>query len=149
MRTMTPTRIASLAVALAASAGSPVLAVASDGGGSVKSGDYSGTVGPGYPISFRVSANGAAVEGLVVGFDETCNGAPSLTAPLFHFKTLQIKAGKFSGASVDRFGKTVSDALRISGSFSGHQAMGKVTDESKIKSLRSCSQSEPFTAKSK
>jgi hypothetical protein len=126
----------------------PALAAAA-GGGPVKGGRYSGLVGPGYPISFRISAQGSAVEDLVVGFDETCNGAPAETAPLFHFKTLAISGGKFSGSSTDHFGKTVSDALHISGSFSGRVANGKVSDLSKIKSLPNCTQSEPFTAKVK
>lgn len=126
----------------------PVLAAAAVGG-PVKGARYSGSVGPGYPISFRISAQGTAVDGLVVGFDETCNGAPAETAPLFHFKTLQISGGKFAGSSTDHFGKTVSDALRISGRFSGGEATGKVSDLSKIKSLPSCTQSESFTAKVK
>ena len=126
----------------------PALAAAA-GGGPVKGGRYSGLVGPGYPISFRISAQGSTVEDLVVGFDETCNGAPAETAPLFHFKALAINGGKFSGSSTDHFGKTVSDALRISGSFNGREASGKVSDLSKIKSLPSCTQSEPYTAKVK
>jgi hypothetical protein len=146
---MSPLRPTSLLVALLALAASPVLAAASSAGEAAQSGIYSGTVGPGYPISFQVSATGAEVSDLVVGFDETCNGAPAPTAPLFHFKTLKIKAGKFSGSSIDRFGPTVSDSLRISGSLSGHKVTGKVTDLSKIKSLPSCTQSEPFTAKAK
>jgi hypothetical protein len=89
------------------------------------------------------------VEDLVVGFDETCNGAPADTAPLFHFKALAIGGGRFSGSSTDHFGKTVSDALRISGTFNGREATGKVSDLSKIKSLPSCTQTEPFTAKVK
>jgi hypothetical protein len=119
------------------------------GGGPVRDGHYAGLVGPGYPISFRISAQGTTVEDLVVGFDETCNGAPALTAPLFHFKALEISAGKFSGSSTDSFGKTASDVLHISASFSGRKASGKVSDLSKIKSLKSCTQSEPFTAKVK
>ncbi len=133
-------------------AGSPGLSAAAgggEGGGHAKSGAYSGVVGPGYPISFRVAAKGAAVEELVVSFEETCNGAAGETAPKFHFKTLKITDGKFSGSSSDHFGPTASDALRINGSIDGGAASGKVTDTSKIKSLPTCTESEPFTAKAK
>jgi hypothetical protein len=141
-------RPSSLAVALVTLAGVPTIALAS-ARGPVKRGHYSGTIGPGYPITFHVSSSGKAVTDLVVGFAETCNGAPSDTAPKFHFKTLTISKGKFSGNSTDHFGKTVSDALRISGTISGRKASGKVTDVSRIKSLPTCTQSEPFTAKVK
>jgi hypothetical protein len=113
----------------------------------VPDGTYTGAVGPGYPVTFRVSAHGAIITQLVVGFDETCNGAPASTAPLFDFKALDIKAGKFSGSSSDHFGKTVSEAVRITGSFDGDVASGKVADTSAIKSLGTCTQTEPFTAK--
>ncbi len=148
MQTMNRARLITLFAALLVLASSPVLAVAASGG-AAKSGRYSGLVGPGYPISFKVSANGTTITDLVVGFDESCNGAPAETAPLFHFKALAIRAGKFAGASTDHFGSTASDALRISGSFSGGEATGKLTDTSKIKSLGSCTESEPFTAKVK
>jgi hypothetical protein len=144
-----PTRFAPLLAALIGFAASPILAVASAAGEHVKSGSYAGTVGPGYPLSFRVSANGTEVSDLVLGFDESCNGAPAETAPLFHFKTLKIEGGKFSGSSIDHFGTTVSDSLHISGRFSGSEVTGKVTDTSAIKSLPSCTESEPFTAKAK
>jgi hypothetical protein len=119
------------------------------GGGQAKNTKYSGTIGPGYPISFRVSANGSAVDGLVLGFDETCNGAPGNTAPLFHFKTLGIKSGQFSGGSSDQFGPTVSDSLRITGTFFGRVAVGQISDTSRIKSLPTCTQTEPFMATAK
>jgi hypothetical protein len=140
--------LASLAVAALAAAVVPMLAIASSSA-PVKGGHYSGTVGPGYPISFRVSARGTSVTDLVVAFEETCNGAAGNTAPQFHFKTLGIRRGTFSGSSTDRFGKTVSDALRISGSFAGRKVTGKVADVSKIKSLHTCTQTEPFTAQLK
>jgi hypothetical protein len=142
------TRSISVIGAVIAAALAPTPAVAA-GGGPVKGGRYAGLVGPGYPISFRISAKGTTVEDLVVGFEETCNGAAGDTAPLFHFKALVISGGKFTGSSTDRFGKTASDALRISGSFNGRKAIGKVSDLSKIKSLPSCTQSEPFIAKAK
>lgn len=140
-------RLVSLLLAGLVLACGPSLALAS---GSPKDGRYSGEIGPGYPINFRVSANGTVISGLVLGFDETCQpGAPAEVAPLFHFKTLKIKAGKFSGSSVDHFSKTATDALRISGNLSGRKATGKVTSSSTIKSLGSCTQSEPFTATAK
>lgn len=136
-------------MALLVLASSPGFSAASGGDRHVKNGSYSGVVGPGYPISFRVVAKGTTVSDLVVAFDETCNGAPSDTPPTFHFKALKIKDGKFSGSSSDHFGPTVSDGLRISGSIDGDAVTGKVTDRSMIKSLPTCTQSEPFTAKAK
>lgn len=97
-------------------------------------------------MNFSVNAASSSIDHLVLGFDETCNGAPANVAPLFHFKTLAITEGKFSGAATDHFGKTVSDALVVSGSFSDGKATGKVTSRSYIKSLGTCTQSEPFTA---
>jgi hypothetical protein len=124
-------------------------AAALGGGGTVKDGRYTGLVGPGFPISFRVTAHGTSVSDLVVGFEESCNGASAETAPLFHFAQLEIKGGKFAGSSIDRFGSTASDSLRISGTFRGAEATGKLTDTSKIKSLPTCTESEPFTARAK
>ncbi|MGO9322779.1 MAG: hypothetical protein ACLQBY_18525 [Solirubrobacteraceae bacterium] len=143
---MRSARLPALFAAVLVLAGAPVLAMAA---GSVRDGHYSGFVGPGYPISFQVTSNGTIVKSLVVAFEATCSPGAGQTAPLFHFKTLAVKDGKFSGASTDHFGNTVSDALRISGSLSGAKATGKVTDTSNIKSLPSCTQSEPFTAKVK
>lgn len=114
--------------------------------GPVKGARYSGLVGPGYKMKFRVSANGQDVDGLVVSFLETCSPGAGSVAPRFHFNTLKIEHAKFSGTSTDHFGKTVSDTLKISGTFDGGKAAGKVTDKSRIKSLPNCSQTEPFTA---
>jgi len=144
--TMKSIRLPTLVLAVLALASVAVPAIASGG---VRDGHYSGFVGPGYPIHFQVSSNGTVVKDLVVAFEATCSPGASQTAPLFHFKTLEVKDGKFSGASTDHFGTTVSDALRISGSFSGAKATGKVSDRSSIKSLPSCTQTEPFTAKLK
>src|SRR5271165_1716973 len=55
-RAMKPTRLPALA-------GSSSLALAS---GTARDGEYSGFVGPGYPISFRVEANGTVVKNLDV-----------------------------------------------------------------------------------
>jgi hypothetical protein len=117
--------------------------------GPVKGAKYSGLVGPGYKMSFRVSANGQDVDHLVVAFEETCSPGAGSVAPKFHFDTLQIKHDKFSGSSTDHFGKTVSDALRIKGTFDARKATGTVTDKAHIKSLPNCSQTEPFTAMAK
>lgn len=118
-------------------------------GGQAKAATYSGTSGPGYPLHFRISANGDAVEGLVVAFEETCTPGAGETAPLFHFGTLAIKAGKFSGTAVDGAGTTVTNTLRINGVFFGRTAAGTVTDTAVIKSLSPCTETSPFTAQAK
>lgn len=114
--------------------------------GPTKGAKYSGLIGPGYKMSFRVSANGQDVDHLVVAFLETCSPGAGSVAPKFHFDTLKIKHRKFSGLSTDHFGRTVSDALEINGTFDGSKAKGTVTDKSHIKSLPNCSQTEPFNA---
>ncbi|HEY5318128.1 MAG TPA: hypothetical protein VIJ20_09110 [Solirubrobacteraceae bacterium] len=141
-------QLSALAVTLLVLAVAPVLASAA-GRGPVKGAKYSGSVGPGYPMSFKVSANGKDVDDLVVAFEETCGPGAGSVAPKFHYATLAISGGKFSGASTDHFGKTTSDRLHISGTFSGHDATGKVSVLAKIKSLPNCTQTEPFTAKAK
>lgn len=115
----------------------------------VKGAKYSGLVGPGYRMSFDVSANGQHVDHLVVAFEETCSPGAGSVAPKFHFATLKIDHDKFSGSSTDHFGKTVPDVLKVRGTFNGHKATGNVTDKSHIKSLPNCSQTEPFTATAK
>jgi hypothetical protein len=138
---MRGTRLLSLVQGLMALAVVPAVAFAA-----VDGARYSATIGPGYPMSFRVSAGGTEVTNLVVSFEETCNGAAGDTPPKFHFGTLSIRGGRFSGRDTDHFGSTVSDGLYISGRFSGRKATGKVSDTSKIKSLPSCTETEPFTA---
>jgi hypothetical protein len=139
-------RSAVLCSAFVVLAMSGITASAAYAGNSVSTGNYKGSVGPGYPITFSVSGSGSSVDTLVVGFDATCEGAPANTAPLFHFKTLAIKDAKFSGKSTDRFQSTASDGLRINGTFSGDRASGTVSSKLSIKSLGSCSQTEPFSA---
>jgi len=143
---MKPIRLPALALALLALAGSSSLALASS---AVKDGEYTGFVGPGYPISFRVEANGKVVKDLVVAFDETCSPGASVTAPLFHFGELRIEAGKFEGSVSRHFGTTVFQALHIRASFSDGKATGDVSDRASITSLPTCTQTEPFTAKPK
>jgi hypothetical protein len=141
---MSASRLLALVLGLFALAVVPVVAIAA-----VNGARYSGTVGPGYPISFRVSADGTEVTDLSVADEETCNGSAGSTAPKFRFGTLVIRGGKFSGHDTGHFGSTVSEGLHISGSFNGREATGKVSDTSKIKSLPTCTQTEDFTAKAK
>ncbi len=120
------------------------------GGGQVDHAKYSGVIGPGYPINFRVSADGTAVDGLVLKYDvTTCGTAPSNTAPTYDFKTLEIKSGSFTGNSTDHFGPGDSVSLRISGTFFGRVATGRVTATQHITSLPTCTESEDFAAKAR
>jgi hypothetical protein len=107
---------------------------------------YSGTIGPGYLITFNVSPHATTVNDLVIAYDETCNGSPSDVAPTFRFKTLVISSGEFSGSTTESFGPTVSDTVHIDGTFSGGVAAGQVSDTSRIASLPTCTQSSPFVA---
>jgi hypothetical protein len=121
------------------------------GGGEVHHAKYSGAIGPGYPINFRVSANGKAVVGLVLHYElTTCpGGGAGNKAGAFHFKTLKIKSGSFTGASTDHFGSGDSFMLRISGTFFGRVATGHVTGTQRITGVPTCTESEDFTAKAK
>jgi hypothetical protein len=144
---MKPTRLCALALfALLAFAALPVLALAAE---PAKDGSYSGSVGPGYPLSFKVAAHGTEVEDLVLGLDASCNGAPADVAPLYHFGTLKIKDDKLSGSTSRAFGPTVTDAVRISATFSGDHLSGKVTVDQSITSLGSCTEADTLTAKLK
>jgi hypothetical protein len=141
------TRLSALVLfALLALATMPVLALAAE---PAKDGVYSGSVGPGYPLSFKVATHGTEVEDLVLGFDAGCNGAPADIAPLFHFGTLKLKDDKLSGSTTRNFGSTVTDALHISGTFSGDEVSGKVTVDQSITSLGSCTEADTFRAKLK
>ena len=115
-------------------------------GDQVENTKYSGTVGPGYPINFRVSANGNELDDLAVAIEATCQPGAGSVAPVYDFKTLKITSGTFSGSVFAQHGPTVSDLVRISGTFFGRTAVGEVTDLSHIKSLPDCTNSEPFTA---
>jgi hypothetical protein len=123
----------------------PTFAMASPVGKPVKGAHYVGTVGPGYPVKFTVSSKGKNVLKLVVAFDATCEGSPSLTAPRFHYKTLPIKSGRFRGTASKNFGDSSGDVVRISGHFHGRKASGTVTSILTIKSLGSCTEKDPFT----
>lgn len=119
------------------------------GGGQADHTKYAGTIGPGFPISFRVSANGKAVDNLVLHYEvTTCGGAPGNVAPTYRFKALAIRSGSFSGALSDHSAKQ-SFSLRISGTFFGRVVTGKVTATQHITSLPTCTETEAFTAKAK
>jgi hypothetical protein len=107
---------------------------------------YSGTVGPGWLITFDVSAHSTTVDDLVVAYDETCNGSPSDVTPTFRFKALTITSGEFSGTTTESFGPAVSDTVHIDGTFSGGVAAGQVSDTSRIATFPTCTQSSPFVA---
>jgi hypothetical protein len=144
---MKPTRLCALVLlALLALSALPVLALAA---GRVKDGSYSGSVGPGYPLSFKVTGQGTEVEDLVLGLIASCNGAPPDVAPLFHFGPLKLKDDKFSGSTSRAFGSTATDDVHISGTFGGEDVSGKVTVDQSIKSLGSCSEPDTFKAKLK
>jgi hypothetical protein len=144
--TMRSARLPALLGALFVLAGTPVLAIAAD---SVKDGAYSGSVGPGYPLGFRVETHGTEVKDLVLGFDAGCNGAPAEVAPLFHFATLKIKGDKLTGSTSRSFSSTVTDVLHIDATFSGDHLSGKVTVDQSITSLGTCSEADTLTAKLK
>jgi hypothetical protein len=120
------------------------------GGGEVDHAKYSGVIGPGYPISFRVSGDGKAVDALVLQYDvTTCSAAPGNTAPTYKFGTLAITSGRFAGTSSDHFGPGDSVSLSVGGTFFGRVATGQVTATQHITSLPTCTESEDFTAKAK
>ena len=122
--------------------------VASAAGGQVKNAGYSGTVGPGYPISLRVSASGDVVDDLSVAIEATCQPGAGSVAPVYHFNSLRITSGSFAG-EVSVGDGSVSNSVRISGTFFGGVAVGLVSDLAHIKSLPDCTESEPFTATTK
>ncbi len=107
---------------------------------------YVGTIGPGYPVHFRVSKDGKSVDRLVARFTATCQGVAGGSAK-FTYGSRPIRGGKFSGFSVAHLGPTVTLTLAIKGHFGpGGLASGGVTATSRIKSLGKCKQSEAFTA---
>jgi hypothetical protein len=127
-------------------------------GGQVHHAKYSGNIPAGGPISFRVSANGKAVDGLVLQYEPTaCSGGgvgPGLP-PKTHFKTLAIKSGSFSGTiSHHSPGQVVgghhfpgsSSTVHISATFFGRVAAGKVTATQRIPGVPTCTNSGDFTA---
>jgi hypothetical protein len=113
----------------------------------VKGATYSGSVGPGYPLSFRVSANGRSVDSLAAGSEPECVPGP-VSAPVYHFPTMAIKGDSFSG-DTSKTGPTQSMTLEITGHFAGKTVSGKVVEKLKIKSLPSCTNTLTFTATAK
>lgn len=133
--------------ALACAAG-PAVAVAIADPGPKAGAEYSGSIGPGYPIHFKVSRNGKTIDALSVDFEATCLPGAGSVAPAFPFNTLAIKHGAFAGdSSLTTPGSSMS--IRLQGSFDGAEATGKVIGHESIKSLGSCTQTEPFTARVK
>ena len=125
----------------------PATAVA---GSEAKGGStYSGLIGPGYAIHFKVSRNGKTIDDLSVHFEATCLPGAGDVAPAFPFGTLEIKDGKFAGDSSITSGAGTSMSIRLEGDFHGTEATGKVVGRESIKSLGSCTQTESFTARVK
>ncbi len=123
---------------------------AQSSGGQVDRAKYSGTIGPGFPISFRVSANGRAVDSLVLHYEvTTCGGPPGDSPPAYSFKALAITSGSFSGAVSSRPPSGASVSIRISGTFFGRVVTGKVTATQRLTSFPTCTETETFTAKAK
>ena len=120
--------------------------VAQSGSAPAGSTAYSGTVGPGWLITFDVSPHSTTVDNLVVAYDETCNGAPSDVTPTFRFRPITITSGEFTGTTTESFGPAVSDTIHIDGTFSGGVAAGQISDTSKVASFPTCTQTSPFVA---
>jgi hypothetical protein len=144
--TVNSARLPALLVSLLALAGGSSLAFAS---GTVRDGEYSGSIGPGYPISFRVEADGRVVKNLDVAIEATCQPGAGDVAPVYHFGEVRIERDKFSGSTSRQFGTTVSDVVHISASLSDGKATGEVSDRASITSLPTCTETEPFTAEVK
>jgi hypothetical protein len=105
---------------------------------------YSGTSGPGYPLSFSVSATGSDVENLNVAYEATCGVGAGDVAPTFTFSALPVTNGNFSGTV-----HTTDDTISISGTFYGTTVSGQIVDVNHIPSLQSCTQSSSFVATEK
>jgi hypothetical protein len=118
-------------------------------GGEVKDLKYSGSSGPGYPISFRVSGRGKSVDDLVVLFDETCTPGAGNSDETFRFGPVKIVAGHFS-TSTDTVGSAgTTESLSVKGEFFGRTAVGTVSDHVTITSLTPCTETVPFMATGK
>lgn len=128
-------------------------------GGQAGGAKYSGTIPPGDPISFRVSANGRAVDGLVLRYEATtCSGVGNELPPKTHFKPLAIKSGSFSGTVTDHTAGQViggrhfpgsTSTLHISATFFGHLAAGQVSITERDPGVPTCAESTAFTASTK
>lgn len=128
-------------------------------GGQAGGAKYSGSIPPGDPISFRVSATGKAVDGLVLRYEATtCPGVGNELPPTTHFKTLAIKSGSFSGTATHKFpGQVIGSrhfpgntwTYRISATFFGRLAAGQVSVAEHDPGVPTCSESTAFTASTK
>ncbi len=115
-------------------------------GGEIKGLKYSGSSGPGFPLSFRVSGSGKSVDDLVVRFDETCTPGAGNSDETFKFGPVKIVAGHFS-TSTDTVGSAGSvESLSVKGEFFGRTAVGTVSDHVTITSLTPCTETVPFMA---
>jgi hypothetical protein len=119
-------------------------------GGELKDIKYSGSSGPGFPISFRVSGSGKVVDNLVVLFNETCTPGAGNSEETFKFSPVKIVAGSFSTSAVTmKSGGTVSESMRVKGTFFGRTAVGTVSDHVSIPGLMPCTETVPFMATAK
>ena len=118
-------------------------------GGEVKDLKYSGSSGPGYPLSFRVSGNGKFVDDLVVLFDETCTPGAGNSDTTFKFARVKIVSGHFSTPTDNVGGAGVTESLSVKGEFFGRTAVGTVSDHVTITSLTPCTETVPFMATGK
>jgi hypothetical protein len=118
-------------------------------GGEVKDLKYSGSSGPGLPLSFRVSGSGKSVDDLVVLFDETCTPGAGNSDETFKFGPIRVVSGHFSTPTDTIGGRGVSDSLSVKGEFFGRTAVGTVSDHVTITSLTPCTESVPFMATGK
>ncbi len=113
-------------------------------GGEVKDLKYSGSSGPGFPLSFSVSGSGKFVDHLVVLFDETCTPGAGNSDATFKFGPVKIVSGVFSTPLDVESGGGVSESLRVTGEFFGRTAVGTVSDHVTITSLSPCTETVPF-----
>lgn len=118
-------------------------------GGEVKDLKYSGSSGPGFPLSFRVSGSGGFVDNLVVLFDETCTPGAGNSDETFKFGPVRVVSGRFSTPLDVEGGGGVSESLSVKGEFFGLTAVGTVTDHVTITSLSPCTETVPFMATGK
>lgn len=118
-------------------------------GGEVKDLKYSGSSGPGYPLSFRVSGNGKFVDDLVVLFDETCTPGAGNSDETFKFGRVRIVSGRFSTSADTVGGAGTEESLSVKGEFFGRTAVGTVSDHVTITSLTPCTETVPFMATGK
>jgi hypothetical protein len=118
-------------------------------GGEVKDLKYSGSSGPGFPLSFRVSGSGKSVDDLVVLFDETCTPGAGNSDETFKFGPVRIVSGRFSTSADTVGGAGTEQSLSAKGEFFGRTAVGTVTDHVTITSLTPCTETVPLMATGK